>query len=119
MRFAIRLLINALVLLLITRIVAGFHVESFYFALVASIVLGLVNAFIRPLIYLLTLPITFVTLGLFTLVINASLIWFVSTFVRGFEVDGFVPALLAAVILAITSFLTNAFLKTSKKKRSK
>lgn len=118
MKLLFRLLLNALALLLITRLVEGFHVDSLYFAIIASIVLGLVNAIIRPLIYLLTLPINLVTLGLFTFVINAALIWFVSTFLDGFEVTGFLPALLAAIILWIVSFATNALLKNSKKKRS-
>jgi putative membrane protein len=114
MKLILRWVINALVLLGLTQIITGFHVENFYAALVAALVLGLLNAVVRPVLILLTLPVTIVTLGLFTFVINALLVWFMSTFVKGVEVDGFLPALLVAVVLWSVGTLTNFFLHTEK-----
>ncbi len=112
MMIILRLLINALTLLLITRLIDGFTVDSFYYALIAAVVLGLINAIIRPIIHFFTFPITILTLGLFSLVINAALIWFASSFLDGFTVEGFLPAIFAAIILWIVSTLTNIFLKS-------
>lgn len=113
MMLLLRLLINAVSLLAITQLVDGFSVDNFYYALIAALVLGLVNAVIRPIIHLFTFPITLLTLGLFSLVINAALIWFVSTFLDGFTVEGFLPALFAAILLWIMSTLTSIFLKSN------
>lgn len=107
MRFVLRWLINALALILVTKLVSGFEVETFYSALIAALIIGLLNAVIRPILIVLTLPVTIVTLGLFTFVINAALILFTSTIVKGFTVEGFLPALLAALILWAVSTLTN------------
>jgi len=102
-----RWVLNALALLLVAYAVPGFGVASLYAALIAAFVLGLVNALVRPLLFILTLPVTILTLGLFSFVVNALMIWLVSTIVKGFTVEGFVPALLAAVILWLVSLLTN------------
>lgn len=107
MRFILRWLIGALTLLLLTHIVTGFHVTNFYAALVAALVIGLLNAIVRPVLILLTLPVNIITLGLFTFVINAALIWFTSTIVKGFDVTGFWPAVIAALVLWAVSTLTN------------
>lgn len=112
MRLLLRWLINALTLLALNEFVAGFHVESFYAAIIAALVLGLLNAVVRPILIVLTLPVTIVTLGLFTFVINAGLIWFMSSFVKGVEVAGFLPALVVAIILWAVSTLTSWILKT-------
>lgn len=109
-----RWIINALALLLVAYVVPGFGVASLYTALIAALVLGLVNALVRPLLFVLTLPVTILTLGLFTFVLNALMIWLVSTIVKGFTVDGFVPALLAAVILWLVSLLTNWLIEQAK-----
>lgn len=114
MRFLLRWLISALALLLVTRIVAGFHVETFYSALIAALIVGLFNAVIRPVLIVLTLPITIVTLGLFTFVINAALLLLASTIVKGFTIDGFLPALMGALILWAVSTLTNWMLHKDK-----
>ncbi len=113
MKILLRLLINALVLLAITQILEGFVVEGFYFALIAAIIIGLINAVIRPFIIFLTLPINILTLGLFTFVVNALIIWFVSTFIQGFEITGFGVALLAAIILWAVSTITNWTIRKS------
>lgn len=107
MKFLFRLLFSALTLLLATNLIEGVVVESFYFALIAAIVIGLLNAIVRPLLLLLTFPVTILTLGLSTFVINALLIWFASSFLQGFEVMGFLPALLLAIILWIVGTLVN------------
>jgi putative membrane protein len=109
-----RWVINAIALLVVANVVPGFGVATFYNALIAALVLGLVNALVRPLFFILTLPVTIITLGLFTFVINAFMIWLVSTIVEGFVVDGFVPALLAALMLWVISLATNWLIKQSK-----
>ncbi len=111
MKILLRWLINAIALIAATHIVSGFVVESFYAALIAALVLGLLNAIIRPVLILLTLPVSIVTLGLFTFVINALLIWFMSSFVKGVVVAGFWPALMVALFLWAVSTLTNWFLQ--------
>lgn len=105
MKLLIRLLINALAILLIAYLVPGVAVTGFYTALIVAVVLGLLNLVIKPLILLLTLPITILTLGLFTFVINALLFWFVGTVVKGFSVEGFVPAFLGALILTVVGWI--------------
>lgn len=107
-------MINAVALLLVAYLVPGFEVVSLYHALIAALVLGLVNALIRPILFILTLPITILTLGLFTFVINAFMIWFVSTVVDGFDVAGFTPALLAAIILWVISLITSWMIEKAK-----
>jgi len=106
-----RWIINALALLLVANVVPGFHMNSFFSALIAALALGLVNALVRPLLFVLTLPVTIVTLGLFTFVINALMLWLVSSMVKGFDITGFVPALLGAMVLWIISLLTNWFVE--------
>lgn len=105
MKLLIRLLINALAILLVAYLVPGVAVSGFYTALIVAVVLGLLNLVIKPLILLLTLPITILTLGLFTFVINALLFWFVGTVVKGFSVEGFVPAFLGALILTVVGWI--------------
>lgn len=107
MKLIFRWLINAVALLVVANVVPGFGVDTFYTALIAALVLGLVNALIRPILLILTLPINILTLGLFTFVINALMIWLVSTIVKGFTVEGFVPAFLAALFLWVVSLATN------------
>ena len=114
MRLILRWIINALALLALTQIVDGFGVSGFYIALVAALVLGLLNAIVRPVLLLLTLPINLLTLGLFTFVINAGLIWFMSTFIKGVEVTNFWSAILVAIVLWAVGVITNFFLKHDK-----
>jgi putative membrane protein len=109
-----RWVINAVALIVVANIVPGFGVETFYNALIAALILGLVNALVRPLFFILTLPVTIITLGLFTFVINALMIWLASTIVEGFVVEGFVPALLAALLLWVISLATNWLIKQAK-----
>jgi len=102
-----RVLISALALLLVAEIVPGITVASVYIAIVVAILLGLLNVIARPILLVLTLPISILTLGLFIFVINAALFWFVATFVEGFEVAGFLPALLGSLLVSVISAIGN------------
>lgn len=104
----LRLLVNALALMLVAFLVPGVTVSGLYAALIAAIILGLVNALVRPVLILLTFPVTILTLGLFTLFINGLLFWLVSTAVKGFEVNGFGAAFVGALFLWVVSWFTNA-----------
>jgi putative membrane protein len=98
-------LVNAIALLLVAYLYSGVHVSSLPAALAAALVLGLVNVLVRPLIVLLTLPVTLLTLGLFLFVINALLFWFVAEVVHGFSVDGFGPALLGSILYSVITLI--------------
>jgi putative membrane protein len=111
MRLLLRWLINAATLILLATYLPGISVSGWYSALIAALVLGLVNALIRPLVVLLTLPANILTLGLFTLVINALLFWFVATLVKGFEVMGFWPAFFGALVMTVVSWIASGMLK--------
>lgn len=106
----IRWLVTALSLLLTAYIIEGIQVRDFSSALVAALVLGIVNALIRPIFLILTLPINILTLGLFTLVINAAILLIVARTVKGFSVTGFWPAFLGAIVLSLISTALNALL---------
>jgi putative membrane protein len=91
--------------LLASHIVSGIYVDSWGTALLAALVLGIINLVIRPIIMILTLPINILTLGLFSLVINAILFWMTGAIVKGFDVNGFVPAFFGALIVAVASWI--------------
>jgi putative membrane protein len=110
MRLLLLWLINAGTLLLIPYLMPSVSVDSFYTALITALILGLVNAVIRPILVLLTLPITIVTLGLFVLVINALMFWFVASFVEGFRVAGFWSAFWGAIAYGVLSTIFSAVL---------
>jgi len=103
MNLLLRWLINAVTLLLISHLLPSVHIAGFGAALIAALILGLVNAFIRPILIIITLPINIVTLGLFTFVINGLLFWFVASFVKGFEVGGFWAAFFGALAYSVIS----------------
>jgi putative membrane protein len=103
-------LINALALLALPYIFTSIHVEGFGTALVAALVLGLINTLIRPVLVLLTLPVTLLTLGLFIFVINGLLFWFVGSFVKGFTVEGFWAAVFGAIVYSIISWALSSLL---------
>jgi putative membrane protein len=107
--FVVRLLINAGALIVISRLIAGFEVAGPVAAISAALILGLVNAFIRPVLLLLTLPINFLSLGLFTFFLNAALLLLVARVVPGFEITGFPSALIGALFLWLVSLITNIF----------
>jgi len=97
----LRWLLNALALLAVAYLYPGVHVESFFAAAMAALALGLANALIRPILVLLTLPVTIITLGLFLFVINASLFWLVAQVIQGFAVQGFLAALVGSILYSL------------------
>ena len=99
--------LSAIAILITANLVPGFHVDSFITSLIVALVLGLVNTFIKPILSILTLPINIITFGLFTFVMNAILILLVAQFVNGFSVDGFLPALIAGIVLWIINHIIN------------
>ena len=105
-----RFLLNALAVMATAYVVPGISVDHFWSAVVAALVMGILNALVRPFVVLLTLPITIVTLGLFTLVINACLFWLASTVVKGFDVHGFWAAFLGALVFWLVSWFANTVL---------
>lgn len=111
-------LLNAVALLLVPYIVPGVHIDTFFSALIAVVILGLVNAVIRPLFILLTLPVTLLTLGLFLFVINALLFWFAGDILRGFRVDGFWAAMFGSIVYSLASWGFAAILQGPKPKKS-
>src|SRR3954469_25208374 len=115
MRILLVWLLNALALIAVAYLVPSIHVASFTSALIAALVLGLVNAVIKPILILLTLPVTVLTLGLWILVINALLFWFVGFFVRGFVVDGFLAGLIGSILFSIVSWVLAALVLRGRK----
>lgn len=111
MNLLIRWLLNALALFIVSRIVPGIVVSDFAAALIAVIVMAFVNTLIKPLLILLTLPVTIVTLGLFTFVINALMLMLVAHFTPGFDVNGFGAALIGSILLTLVSTLLFSFVK--------
>ena len=108
MRILLVWLLNALALIAVAYLMPSIIVTSFWSALVAALILGLVNAVIRPVLILLTLPVTVITLGLFILVINGLLFWFVGSFVEGFVVQGFWAGFVGAILFSIVSWALSA-----------
>jgi putative membrane protein len=106
----IRWMINALALILISQMIKGIQVDTILAAFVAAAVLGVINAVLRPILILLTLPITILTLGLFALVINGFMLYIAGTIVKGFHVSGFWPAVFGALFLSLISWIANAFI---------
>ncbi|MDE2058754.1 MAG: phage holin family protein [candidate division NC10 bacterium] len=107
MGFLIRLFLNALALLIVSTAIPGIEVRGILPALSAAFFLGVVNAVIRPVIMILTLPLTIITLGLFIPLLNAALLKLVSLMIQGFEVHGFWSAVFGAILLSLISGLLN------------
>ena len=102
-----RWVVNAAALLLVAYLYPGVAVASFFAAMIAALVLGLVNALVRPILVILTLPVTILTLGLFLFVINALLFWLVAEIVEGFRVTGFVAALVGSLLYSLITLVTS------------
>ncbi len=115
MGLLIRLIVNALALYVVPYIVSGVHVSGFIEAIVAALILGIVNAVIKPILVLLSLPLEIITLGLFTLVINAALFYVVAQFGVGLHVDNFWSAFLGALVLSIISFLLAQLIRPARR----
>jgi putative membrane protein len=113
MGFLLRIVVYTLALLLAAQVVPGLRLEGLASALVAGLLLGLVNAIVRPILVVLTFPITLLTLGLFLLVLNAFCLWLVAVFVSGFHVDGFWPAFWGALLVSVVSWVLTALISDS------
>ncbi|MCX8157973.1 MAG: phage holin family protein [Verrucomicrobiae bacterium] len=98
--------------LVAAHVVDGIQYEGWVDLVVATLLLGLLNAFVRPILMLLSLPLLLLTLGLFTLVINAGLLWLVGELVKGFQVAGFWAAFKGALVIAVLSLLLNSLTRT-------
>ncbi|HLT98128.1 MAG TPA: phage holin family protein [Burkholderiaceae bacterium] len=103
-------ILNAVALLIVAYLLPGINVASFGAALIAALVLGLLNTLVKPVLVLLTLPITVVTLGLFLLVLNALVFWFAGSILKGFQVAGFWWALAGAIVYSLISGLLSRLL---------
>ncbi len=111
MNLIIRILLTAVAVVVLAKFLPGVNVAGFTGAIIVAIVLGLLNAILKPILVILTLPITFLTLGLFLLVINACLILLASEFLDGFSVSGFWTALLFSLLLSFLQSLLFSILK--------
>ncbi len=110
MRLLILWLINTVALFALPHLLDSVQVDSFSTALLAALLLGLVNTLIRPILVLLTLPVTFLTLGLFIFVINGLMFWAVADLVQGFQVASFGAAIVAAIVYSVISWVLSALL---------
>ncbi len=106
----LRLFLNALIILAVSRMVRGVEIRGYPTAIAVSVVLGFLNILVRPVLIILTLPITIVTLGLFIFVLNALLLWLVSEVVPGFSIHSFSAALLAAFLISLGSLVVSVLL---------
>src|SRR6476660_2417443 len=108
MRFLVHLIVNAAAVFLAANFVPGIAVTGFGVALLAGLILGFVNAIIKPVLFVLTLPFTIVTLGLFIFVVNAICLALVAWLVPGFSINGFRAALFGAIVVSLVSWLLHA-----------
>lgn len=108
--FVWRLVLNAVALYATAAVIRGIEIEGVGAALVASLVWGLVNAVIRPVVNILTLPINILTVGLFSLVVNGFLLWLVADVVYGFTVEGILVGILGAIVLSVFSSILSALI---------
>jgi putative membrane protein len=107
MRFLARLVLNGLAIVVAAWLLPGIHIASTFAALLAGVILGFVNAIVRPVLFLLTLPLTLLTLGLFIFIVNALCFALTAWLVPGFTVDGFLWALVGALLVSVVSWILN------------
>jgi len=110
MGILVRWLILTIAILLSSYLLDGIHVSGFMSAFIAAAMLGILNAFLRPILFILTLPLTVLTLGLFTFVINAILLMMASSMISGFEVRGFWTAVFGSLVISLVSWLLTSFI---------
>ncbi len=111
MSFILRLLISSISVFVTAYIVPGVHVESFTTSIIVAVVLGILNVFVKPVLLILTIPITIITLGLFTLVINVGLIALAAYIIQGFEIESFLAALLFGIAMSFVNSFLNMLAK--------
>ncbi len=107
MRLIFRLALNVFALFVVAYLVPGFHLANITAAIIAAVVIGIINTFIKPIIQLVALPISIVTLGIFAFVINVALLYVAAQIVPGFAIDGFWTAALASIVLALVTWFLN------------
>ncbi len=117
LKLIVRWLLLAAALLLVANLYSGVQVASFSSAMIAALVIGLFNALLRPILVILTLPVTILTLGLFLFVINALMFYFASGVLTGFHVTGFWAAMLGSILYSICGIVIDAALESLFKKR--
>jgi len=114
-RFIVRAIFAALGLWVASAIVPGVRVDDTGTLIVAAVLLGVVNAFVRPVVFVLTLPLTIVTLGLFLLVVNAAMIGLVAMLLGNFHVDGLIPGVLAAIVTGVASWIAGLAMRDDRR----
>jgi putative membrane protein len=105
MKLIVNWILSALALIIVAHVVPGFYVESFIAAMIAAVIIGFVNATIGLILKILTLPLTIVTFGIFWFVVNAILLKLAAAFSPGFQITGFLPALLGAIVLSLVNLI--------------
>ncbi|HEY2357468.1 MAG TPA: phage holin family protein [Phenylobacterium sp.] len=116
-KFVVRVIFGALGLWVASKLVSGIVVRDTTALILAAVLLGVVNAFVRPIVFVLTLPLTILTLGLFLLIVNAAMIGLVSLIIPGFEVHGLWAGVLAAIITGIASWVGGLILRDDRRER--
>jgi putative membrane protein len=114
-KFVVRAVFAALGLWAASKIVPGVSIDNVGTLVVAAVLLGVVNALVRPVVFILTLPVTILTLGLFLLVVNAAMIGLVALLLGGFRVDGFVPGILAAIVTGVASWIGHMLMREDRR----
>jgi putative membrane protein len=117
MKLLLKWVLSAISLMVIARFLNGFDVQGFVPALIAAAVIGLVNATLGTLVKILTFPITIITFGLFLIVINAAMLKIAAAFVPGFTIHGWLPAIIAAILLSLVSSLLHWLVGDSRRER--
>ena len=112
MNFILRLLLTALAVVILAKLLPGVSVDSYWTAIIVAIVLAVLNLIVKPVLVLLTLPVTILTLGLFLLVINAIIIFIADGFVAGFDVDGWLIAIIFSLLLSLIQSILYSILNT-------
>jgi putative membrane protein len=115
MGFVLRIIVNTLAIVVAAKLVPGIEVDGVLAAIAAGLLLGVINAVVRPILLVLTLPITLVTLGLFLLVLNGLCFWLVAAVVKGFQVEGFWSAVLGALVVSVVSWVVTLLVSDSGK----
>lgn len=116
MKLIIKLLLNAIAVIIISKVLTGVNVDSYTTAIIVAVVLSILNLFVKPILVILTLPITVFTLGLFLLVINAIIIILTDYLIDGFSVSSIWIAILFSILLSILQSILHSLLKEDKKK---
>jgi putative membrane protein len=115
MKLLLRILLSALAVIILAKILPGVGVDSYWTAILVAVVLGLLNFIVKPILVILTLPVTILTFGLFLLIVNAIIILLADSLVSGFQVDGIWWALLFSLLLSVLQSILYSFLNEDKK----